>query len=129
MKKAVCFRQDSHQASVHDGRMRRERLIQPTKPAPIVGMISIASAASGICAQMPYPPKNIKPAIMRFRDNRSRPSLPAAQKITAADRFNVFLQRFAIEPFLYCQEAFYQIVLVADKQQPHIQLSGVGDAQ
>ncbi|KNZ99674.1 hypothetical protein BON65_05910 [Escherichia coli] len=49
MKKAVCFQQDSHQAS-------------------------------GICAQMPYPPKNIKPAIMRFRDNRSRPSLPAAQK-------------------------------------------------
>ncbi|MFP1496176.1 hypothetical protein ACLB1Q_09475 [Escherichia coli] len=46
MKKAVCFQQDSHQASVHDRRMRRERLIQPTKPAPIVGMISIASAAS-----------------------------------------------------------------------------------
>ncbi|KHI45273.1 hypothetical protein PU31_07650 [Escherichia coli] len=80
MKKAVCFQQDSHQASVHDRRMRRERLIQPTKPAPIVGIISIASAASGICAQMPYPPINIKPAIMRFRDNRSRPSLPAAQK-------------------------------------------------
>ncbi|OEN34457.1 hypothetical protein BHF46_13135 [Escherichia coli] len=80
MKKAVCFQQDSHQASVHDRRMRRERLIQPTDPAPIVGIISSASATSGICAQMPYPPKNIKPAITRFRDNHSRPSLPAAQK-------------------------------------------------
>ncbi|KUH27108.1 hypothetical protein ARC91_16145 [Escherichia coli] len=80
MKKAVCFQQDLHQASVHDRRMRRERLIQPTKPALIVGMIRRASVASGICAQMLYPPKNIKPAITRFRNNRSRPSPPAAQK-------------------------------------------------
>ncbi|ENG74075.1 hypothetical protein ECP03052938_0008 [Escherichia coli p0305293.8] len=28
MKKAVCFQQDLHQASVHDRRMRRERLIR-----------------------------------------------------------------------------------------------------
>ncbi|UJY38036.1 hypothetical protein FVA07_10435 [Escherichia coli] len=46
MKKAVCFQQDSHQASAHERRMRRERLIQPTKPAPIVGMIRRASVAS-----------------------------------------------------------------------------------
>lgn len=80
MKKAVCFQQDSHQASVHERRMRRERLILPTEPAPIVGMIRRASIASGISARTPYPPKNIKPAITRFRDNRSRPSLLAAQK-------------------------------------------------
>ncbi|ESD73982.1 hypothetical protein HMPREF1608_02031 [Escherichia coli 908525] len=80
MKKAVCFQQDSHQASTHERRMRRDRLIQPTEPAPIVGMIRRASVASGICARMPYTPKNIKPAIMRFRDNRSRPSHPAAQR-------------------------------------------------
>ncbi|AVE93189.1 hypothetical protein AM456_05495 [Escherichia coli] len=66
--------------------MRRDRLIQPTEPAPIVGMIRRASVASGInartpdVARTPYPPKNIKPAITRFRDNHSRPSLPAAQK-------------------------------------------------
>lgn len=56
------------------------RLIQPTDPVPIVGMIRCASVASGISARTPYPPKNIKPAITRFRNNRSRPSPPAAQK-------------------------------------------------
>ncbi|OEL63578.1 hypothetical protein BHF58_09050 [Escherichia coli] len=32
MKKAVCFQQDLHQASVHDRRMRRERLIRLPNP-------------------------------------------------------------------------------------------------
>ncbi|EGO8451493.1 hypothetical protein EFK75_04410 [Escherichia coli] len=53
MKKAVCFQQDSHKASTHERRMRRERLILPTKPAPIVGMIRRASVASGISALPP----------------------------------------------------------------------------
>ncbi|MCV5058145.1 hypothetical protein OFM35_05370 [Escherichia coli] len=53
MKKAVCFQQDSHQASTHERRMRRERLILPTEPAPIVGMIRRASVASGISARTP----------------------------------------------------------------------------
>ncbi|ROK55987.1 hypothetical protein BFD53_04080 [Escherichia coli] len=51
MKKAVCFQQDSHQASTHERRMRRERLILPTEPAPIVGMIRRANVASGISAR------------------------------------------------------------------------------
>ncbi|EGE65058.1 hypothetical protein ECSTEC7V_1709 [Escherichia coli STEC_7v] len=53
MKKAVCFQQDSRQASTHECRMRRDRLIQPTEPAPIVGMIRRASVASGINARTP----------------------------------------------------------------------------
>ncbi|EOS1000138.1 hypothetical protein IHQ60_RS24475, partial [Escherichia coli] len=32
MKKAVCFQQDSHQASAHERRMRRERLIRLPNP-------------------------------------------------------------------------------------------------
>ncbi|EMW06400.1 hypothetical protein EC2853500_1226 [Escherichia coli 2853500] len=32
MKKAVCFQQDSHQASAHERRIRRERLIRLPNP-------------------------------------------------------------------------------------------------
>ncbi len=49
------------------------RLIQPTDPVPIVGMIRCASVASGISARTPYPPKNIKPATAPFPGNRSHP--------------------------------------------------------
>ncbi|RZN52894.1 hypothetical protein D9736_10305 [Escherichia sp. E10V10] len=56
MKKAVCFQQDSLQASAHERRMRRKRLIQPTEPAPIVGLIRCASIASGISARTPDAP-------------------------------------------------------------------------
>ncbi|ENB68919.1 hypothetical protein ECP02989426_5254 [Escherichia coli P0298942.6] len=51
MKKAVCFQQDLHQASVHDRRMRRERLIKPTKHLYSIccndraGQISVAHLA------------------------------------------------------------------------------------
>ncbi len=56
------------------------RLIQPTDPVPIVGMIRCASVASGISARTPYPPKNIKPATAPFPGNRSHPSHLAAQR-------------------------------------------------
>jgi len=41
----------------------------------------------------------------------------------AANRANVLFQRLAIKAFLYREEAFLQVVLEADKQQPHLQLS------
>ncbi|EAB1451811.1 hypothetical protein D6X60_05025 [Escherichia albertii] len=36
--------------------------------------------ASGTGARTPYPPKNIKPAIASFPDNRQYPSLPVTQR-------------------------------------------------
>ncbi|HEB1566114.1 TPA: hypothetical protein RY456_003602 [Escherichia albertii] len=42
-----------HQAPEHERRMRRERLIQPTDPVPIAGMIRHASVTPGTGAQTP----------------------------------------------------------------------------
>ncbi|PWD34478.1 hypothetical protein AP213_22985 [Escherichia coli] len=55
---------------MHDRRMRRKRLIQPTKPAPIVGMIRRASVASGISARTPDAASTPYPAYRTRTDCR-----------------------------------------------------------
>src|SRR5471032_2017615 len=65
----------------------------------------------------------------RAPDEIRRPGDPRqGEEIPAADWLEVLLQRLAVEPGLHADKAFLQVSLVADEQQPHVQLTVFIDA-